>query len=100
MPSSTVITIQHPIAEGFRFLCEPAHLALWDDETRWARRSTDGPLGIGVTFAQETAGDGETRLAACEVVAFEPPYQFGWLSDLGTTRVITRVTLEVIGSDT
>lgn len=100
MPSSHTVTIRRPIGEVFRFLSAPEHLAAWDGDVRWARRSADGPLGVGASFAQAIAYDGRTVVAAGEVVAYEPPYQLGWASDLGTTRLITRITLEAVGTGT
>ncbi len=100
MPSSHTVTIHRPIAEVFRLLSAPEHLAAWDGAVRWARRSADGPLGVGTTFAQAIAYDGRTDLAACEVVAYEPPHELGWRSDLGGARTITRITLEAVGTGT
>jgi hypothetical protein len=46
------------------------------------------------TFQQAIACDGRTCVAAAEVVAYEPPYRLGWLSEPGRVRVITRIALE------
>ena len=100
MPSSHTITIHRPIAEVFRFLSAPEHLAAWDGAVCWARRSAGGPLGVGATFAQAMARDGRTEVAAGEVVAYEPPHKLGWRSDLGSVRTITRITLQAVGMST
>ena len=99
MPSSHTVTIRRPIGEVFRFLSAPEHLAAWDGAVRWARWSAS-PLGVGATFAQAIAHDGRTEVAAGEVVAYEPPYELGWRSDLGGVRTITRITLEAVGTGT
>src|ERR671932_2233422 len=100
MPSSHTVTIRRPIGEVFRFLSAPEHLAAWDGAVRWARRSAGGPLGVGATFAQAIACDGRTEVAAGEVVAYEPPHELGWRSDLGSVRTITRITPEAVGLGT
>ncbi len=100
MPSSHTVTIRRPIGEVFRFLSAPEQLATWDGDVRWARRRAGSPLGVGTTFAQAIAYDGRTDLAACEVVAYEPPHELGWRSDLGSTRTVTRITLEAVGTGT
>ena len=100
MPSSHTVTIRRPIAEVFRFLSAPEHLAAWDRAVRWASRKGDGPLGVGTTFAQAIARDGRAEVAAGELVAYEPPHELGWRSDLGGVRTITRITLEAVGAGT
>ncbi len=100
MPSSHTLTIRRPIGEVFRFLSQPEHLAAWDGAVRWARRSAGGPLGVGATFAQAIACDGRTEAATGEVVAYEPPHELAWRSDLGSLRTITRITLEATGTGT
>jgi uncharacterized protein YndB with AHSA1/START domain len=100
MPSSHTMTTRRPIGDVFRFLSAPEHLAAWDGAVRWARWSAGGPLGVGATFAQAIARDGRTEVAAGEVVAYEPPHELGWRSDLGGVRTITRITLEAVGMGT
>ena len=99
MPSSHTVTIRRPIGEVFRFLSAPEHLAAWDGAVRWPPSAGD-PLGVGATFAQAIARDGRTEVATGEVVAYEPPHELGWRSDLGSVRTITRITLEAVGMGT
>ena len=100
MPTSHTLTVRRPIGEVFQLLSAPEHLAAWDGAVRWARRRAGGPLGVGATFAQAIALDGRTELAAGEVVAYEPPHELGWRSDLGSVRTITRITLVAVGMGT
>ena len=100
MPSSHSVTIRCPIGEVFQFLSALEHLAAWDGAVHWARRSTGGPLGVGATFAQAIARDGQTELASGEVVAYEPPHELGWRCELGSVRTITRITLDAVGMGT
>ena len=100
MPSTYAVTISRPIGEVFQFLSELEHLAIWDDAVRWARRTGAGPLGVGTVFEQAIERHGQAYRAACEVVAYEPPYQLGWVSDLGNARLITRITLQTVGLGT
>jgi uncharacterized protein YndB with AHSA1/START domain len=102
MPGPTVSTILigRPIGAVFEFLSEPEHLADWQAEVQWARRTTDGPMGVGAAFEHAIACDGQTRLVTGEVVAYEPPAQLAWLTDLDGLRVVTRISLEAVGTHT
>lgn len=104
MPSTDTVTasviIRCPIGAVFAFLSAPEHLAVWDDAIRWARWSADGPLGVGATFALAHARDGRAEPGVGEVVAYEPPSELGWWSAQGSAQVITRITLQAVGTGT
>jgi uncharacterized protein YndB with AHSA1/START domain len=87
-------------AEVFRFLSEPEHLVDWRSGVQSARRTTDGPMGVGATFEQIVLHDGRTEVQPSEVLAYEPTYQFAWLTQLDGAVLVTRVTLEAVDGRT
>ena len=57
-------------------------------------------MGVGATFEQAIACAGQTQVVAAEVVAYEPPAPLAWLTDPGGRRVVTRISLEAVGTHT
>ena len=46
----TILTIPRPIEETFAFVSDFRNAARWDPRTYSARKTTDGPIGVGTRF--------------------------------------------------
>ena len=94
------VLIDRRPAEVFWFLSEPEHLALWQRGIQSARRTSDGPMGVGATFEQTVWRDGRVDVHTSEVLAYEPTHQLAWLSELDDELVVTRLRLEAVDGRT
>jgi hypothetical protein len=51
---TTTIPSRRPPADAFAYMADFAHAVEWDPNTLESRRTGDGPLGVGSTFAVVT----------------------------------------------
>ena len=57
-------------------------------------------MGVGATFEQTILRDGRLEVHTSEVLAYEPTYQFAWLTQLDGAVQVTRMTLEAVNDRT
>lgn len=94
------IAIRCPISTVFGFLSRIETLPAWDFAVLQIERHSDGLVGVGMSFAATIDLPGGAMRSLSMVIAYEPPYQFGWLSEFGSERESTRITLEAAGDAT
>jgi uncharacterized protein YndB with AHSA1/START domain len=62
-----------------------AYLSDLEKHTEWShcsviRKTSDGPVGVGATYASEGKNFGMTAKETVEVTEYEPNARFGWLT--------------------
>lgn len=75
--------------DGALIVCEIetvfAFISEMENGPRWGRtkstvKSTDGPVSLGTVFFEEAEDDGRTLRKRTEVVEFDPPFRFSYIS--------------------
>lgn len=89
--------ISRPIEDVFEFISEMENSPLWGRAVETTKDS-DGPVAVGTVFLELADGDGQQLAKRTEVIEFDPPTRFSYLSryENGMTE-LARVTFETVG---
>ena len=79
------IVIQRPIEEVFAYVSDLQNGPQWQSALLEARRTTEGPLGIGTKFTSVRKFMSQKMEASIEFVAYEPNHKFAIKSTSGST---------------
>jgi uncharacterized protein YndB with AHSA1/START domain len=90
-------TIHRPVEEVFAYLCEVEHGPRYISGQREAHKTSNGPMGIGTTFA--TTSKFLHRAAAFEITEYEPNHRLAWKAVSGA-RAMTTWGLQPSGPST
>jgi hypothetical protein len=69
--TTTLISRTSP-AETFAYMADFTHAAAWDPSVLEARRTSDGPIGVGTTFALVTRFGPRVLPLTYRIVRYEP----------------------------
>ena len=67
------ILIERPVEEVFDFVADQENEPQYNAEMRVARRTTEGPIGVGTSFHAEMTGRGRVVPMTIRVTEFERP---------------------------
>jgi hypothetical protein len=67
----STVTVARPVEEVFTFVSDPANDVKWHHNVVAARRTSEGPLGVGSTFKWDVNFLGK-RKADVEITRYEP----------------------------
>lgn len=89
--------IDRSIEDVFEFISEMENSPLWGRAAKTTKDS-NGPVGVGTVFLELAENDGERLSKRTEVIEFDPPTRFSYLSryENGMTE-LARVTFETVG---
>lgn len=71
------ITVRCPIEQVFAFVTDMHKVKLWLPVENM-RQISNGPIGVGSTFAQDALFMGQRLSATIQVTRYEPPYVFAF----------------------
>lgn len=92
-------TIQRPVDQVFQFLANPENFPIWAASVLKAEVAGTS-LGVGTQFNQEVKVLGRQAMIPSEIIAYEPPYLFGWRSTGGPAPATMHFTTESSDSGT
>lgn len=97
MQTVTTLEIDRPAAEVFAFIADFENNPSWQGGMRSCRWTTDGPIRVGSTYAQEASFLSRTILTTFEVVAYEPGRSISIRSVVSTFPIQVTRTVEPLG---
>ena len=92
--------INRSIQDVFEFISQMENSPLWGRAAKTTKDS-DGPVSVGTVFLELAEDDGQQLTKRTEVIEFDPPTRFSYLSryENGMTE-LARVTFETVGDGT
>ena len=81
------ITIHRPVEEVFAYVSDISHGPRYISGQREAHTTSNGPMGVGTTFA--TSGKFLGRGATCQVTEYEPNRRLAWKATSGARATTT-----------
>ena len=66
------VTISRPISEVYSFILDFENESQWADEVARTEKTSDGPIGVGSTFADHVEFMGKTMKTSYEILCIEP----------------------------
>ena len=100
MKASTGVVIDRPIDEVFAFVAGVENMDRWVDGVTEPRRTSDGELGLGSTFASKYTWDTKTHDITYVVSAHDRPARYGVKSTSGPFPFELFLELESVGGGT
>jgi hypothetical protein len=68
----TSALINHPAAEVFAYVTNPANAAEWQTDVQEIRQTSEGPLGVGTTWQETRKLLGRSLEQSNKVTEYEP----------------------------
>jgi ribosome-associated toxin RatA of RatAB toxin-antitoxin module len=93
------IVIKRSAKDIFEFLSNPDSDPLWQTQVVKSQKSSDGPMGLGATVAQESHFLGKSFSYESEVTLYEPDQNFAWKVMSGPFQGGGGWSLEPIGEN-
>jgi uncharacterized protein YndB with AHSA1/START domain len=92
--------INRSIQDVFEFISQMENSPLWGRAAK-TNKDSDGPVSVGTVFLELAEDDGQQLTKRTEVIEFDPPTRFSYLSryENGMTE-LARVTFETVGDGT
>lgn len=92
--------INRSIQDVFEFISQMENSPLWGRAVK-STKDSDGPVSVGTVFLELAEDDGQPLSKRTEVIEFDPPTRFSYLSryENGMTE-LARVTFETVGDGT
>jgi uncharacterized protein YndB with AHSA1/START domain len=87
-------TIERPIGEAFAYLAAVERHPEWVSAVLATQQTSDGPVGLGATFTEETKILGRRLQVDWEITAYEPPHTIQQRATRGPARLVVTVRLE------
>jgi hypothetical protein len=100
MRASVSEMLDQPIEEVFAFVASVEHMGHWVNGVSEPRRTSEGPFGVGSTFASKYTYGNKTHDIAYVVTAHDPPTRHAVRSTAGPFPFEGVVTLEPVGRGT
>lgn len=66
------VTVNRPISEVYSFILDFENESLWADEVVRTEKTSDGPIGVGSTFADHVELMGKTMKTSYEILSIKP----------------------------
>ncbi|HEX2069451.1 MAG TPA: SRPBCC family protein [Actinomycetota bacterium] len=94
------IQIDRPVEEVYSFAVRPENVPLWSAVPLQARKTSEGPVGIGTTASFVNTFLGRRVKADFEVIEFEPNVRFCSRTTSAPFPVRNTMTFERVGAGT
>jgi carbon monoxide dehydrogenase subunit G len=94
------VTINRPVAEVWAFISNFENTTRWSRGVLEARRTSDGPLGVGSTLETVVRAFGRRRTADYLVTEYEPNRAFAFEVTSGPMTSRARYSVEPAGAGT
>ena len=95
---TTTIRSARPAANAFAYMADFAHAAEWDPNTLEARRTSDGPIGVGSTFAVVTRFGPRVVELTYRISRYEPDVLVVLEAHAGSFVATDTITVEPAGA--
>ncbi len=94
--TETSVTINRPIEEVFDFVTTIENNPQWQSSTLEAKRTSEGPIGVGTTSLVELKFLGRRIEAAMEITEYEPNKKVSFKTTSGPTPATGSNTFEAL----
>jgi carbon monoxide dehydrogenase subunit G len=94
------VTVDRPVEEVWAFIGRFENTTRWSRGVLEARRTSDGPLGVGSTLQTVVKAFGRRRTADYLVTEYEPNHAFAFEVTSGPMTSRARYSVEPVGAAT
>ena len=92
----TSVVINRPVEEVFAYVVDPSNTAQWAGPVVKAKKTSDGPVGLGTTSKRVTQFLGRRMDATYEIIEFEPNNSYRDKTTSGPVPMKSRISVESV----
>lgn len=90
----TSVWIARPVEDVFNYVTDPENIALWAGPVLEAKKTSQGPVGVGTTSTRKTQLFGRTMESNYEITAYEPGQLYGDKTTSGPVKIEARIEFD------
>jgi len=100
MKVESSILIARPVEEVFAYVVDPNNTAQWAGPVVEAKKTSEGPVGLGTTSSRLTQFLGRTMEATYEISEFEPNRYYADKMTSGPVPITSRISVAPVDGGT
>lgn len=96
----TSVWIDRPVEDVFAYVVDPEKTAQWAGPVVEAKKTSEGPIGLGTTSSRVTQFLGRTMEATYEITAYEPNRVYADKTTSGPVPMNSQITFDSVNGGT